>query len=188
MKKVFLALLALAAALAISPVAAAQSFNFTEGTDNFSGSLVTSGAPSNGGYDVTGGSFSIGSDSFTIVPNTNFPSSSLFLGNGIYDDILFPGGGPANLLNLNGLLFSDGKGEYVEIYQAGSNGDGTGTYTATTYGFWEGTSNNNVQINDRSGTFTVPEYGGLAMLILSALTLAGGFFLKGRQSGSLLAT
>jgi hypothetical protein len=32
----------------------------------------------------------------------------------------------------------------------------------------------------------VPEYGGLSMLILSALALAGGFLSKTRQSGSLL--
>jgi hypothetical protein len=43
---------------------------------------------------------------------------------------------------------------------------------------------------DNSGTFTptyVPEYGALSMLILSALTLAGGFFFKAKQSGLFLA-
>lgn len=198
MKKVMLALLALATAAAISPVASAQNYDFTftssVNSDVFSGALVT-GAAGGGGFDVTGGSISIGSDSFTIVGNSNFPGTSTYLciyGCGYYDNILSPNGGAANLLTSSGgLLFEDGSGNYINIWQNGSGAD--------TYGFWEGSASNLAGLIGPSqpgssyydtGTFDitqVPEYGSLAMLILSALTLACGFFFKARQSGLFLA-
>jgi hypothetical protein len=197
MKKVILALFALATALAISPVASAQgsyNFTFTSGvnTDVFSGTLVT-GAAGGGGFNVTGG-LSIGSDSFTIVDNASFPAPSTYLcinGCGYYDNLFSPNGGAANLLtSTGGLLFEDASGMYINIWQNGSGAD--------TYGFWEGSASRLAGIIGPqqgssywdTGTFgitQVPEYGALAMLILSALTLAGGFFFKARQSGLFLA-
>jgi hypothetical protein len=150
--------------------ALAQNYDFTyagSGGDVYKGTLVTSGLPQGGGYNITGGGLTILLDNFTLVTNPTPFAPAPFLGTGIYDDLLFPNGGPANLLDANGPLFlSGGSGEYVEIYQAG--------VSATTYGFWEGTSGNSVSINDTSGSFTitaVPD-GGTTLTLLG-LAIAG---------------
>ena len=173
--------------------ALAQNYDFTfssvVNSDSFSGTLVTSGAPSGGGYDVTGGGLTIVSDNFTVVSNPTFPATSTFppgCGSdcGTYDDVLFPNGGPANLLDTYGPLFlSGGSGEYVEIWQAGNDGYGTNP-GANTYGFWEGNASNGYYgivgpvspggWNYDVGSFTitaVPDGG--TMLALLGLAVAG---------------
>jgi len=183
MKKVILALFALVTALAISPVVSAQNYDFT-----FSGGGITASgelyAP--GTFGVTEGNATTGSITVTGDPNLSGVGTLIASPNGpgvqttspsgyfYYDDTLYPGQDPS--IDNNGLLFMD-NGFEVNIY---SNGAGN---------FYQIYDNGGVTTGD--GTFAltyVPEYGGLSMLILCALTLAGGFLFKGRQSGSLLAT
>lgn len=182
MKKVILALFALVAALAISPAALAQNYDFTfsGGGITASGTLyapgtfgVLEGNATTGSIVVTGDPNLSGVGTLFASPNgpgvqTTSPSGYFY-----YDNTLYPGLDP--LVDNNGLLFID-NGFEVNIY---SNGSGNQYQIYDNQGVTQG-----------GGTFTltyVPEYGALSMLILSALTLAGGFFYKARQSGLFLA-
>ncbi|MGD0730486.1 MAG: PEP-CTERM sorting domain-containing protein [Terracidiphilus sp.] len=154
MKKLSIALFALAAAVAMTPVAQATSstpWNFTFSGNGFSGSgvlTVSSATGTPGGNEITAvtGTFTSGlfSGSLGLYDvgnyNSNSPSSSgTILGGTDWDDLLFPGnnaptagtcgtGGGGDYLDSCGILFDVVVGEttrYVALYGAGG-----GSYAA----------------------------------------------------------
>jgi hypothetical protein len=174
MKKVILALFALVTALAISPVASAQTYNFSFSSIPYSGSGV---------FEVTGGVitgltgtfYSLGVD----VGAMTMLAPGTFAGN---DNVFAPA---PNYVTLNGLSFIAG-GAYFNIFNF------TTTYPLNQpKGCAVGGDSIAYRATSQPGLpltfFNVPEYGTLSMLILSALTLAGGIFVKSRQSGLFLA-
>jgi hypothetical protein len=185
MKKFFLVLLALAAALAISPVASAQNYDFTyiNGSDiSASGWLVT-GAADGSGYDVTNGGLTFGTDTLSLLAITTPGGVSFYsapwpgyIGFN-YDNILFPSGGQGAYLDTYGLLF----GNSTEVINIWCNG---GVWHDAFYQ-WE---NGALVKSEDNGNFglTAPEYSGLSTFLLCALTLAGGLFFKARQTGLFL--
>jgi hypothetical protein len=206
MKKVMLALLALATAAAISPVASAQSynFNFSDGTVTVIGTFTVSTAPI-AGYP---GAELITSFSGTMTdtdPNfTSFDGPvSLQAGTAPFTsqsgeftgvtNYFYPSGN-ATAEGASGLQYFDGGGLVLNI--PGGYGDNEWSLFAEgngTYGSYPARDDDgyydyadNLPASDLQIT-RIPEYGALSMLILSALTLAGGFFFKARQSGLFLA-
>jgi hypothetical protein len=196
MKKVILALFALATALAISPVASAQNYDFTYADSgvNASGWLTIGGAPSPSGNYATAGGLNWDDATFSLVPNPGGGLQLLgsagyfpYLGGTYtfeYDDLFFPKAtAPGTYLDVYGLLFANAAGtEFINIWS-----NGAGTHDS----FWAVDGNKLIQQDSGNGSSTgdfaptyVPEYSGLSMLILSALTLAGGFFFKAGQLGS----
>ena len=191
MKKFSLALLAIATALAISPVVSAQTFDFSYGFAGNSGTIAVYGAlttSSAGGgvYDVTGGNITV------LFGDPNLPAMStgtLLGSNGsimtspdgyfYYDNVLLPGQNP--LIDNDGLLFLVDALE-VNIFSNGPSPSGG----AGTYQFYDSDGFNLFGNFDLSPATSVPEYGGLLMLILCALTLVGGFFFKARRQSGLI--
>ena len=210
MKKVIPAILAIATALAISPVAlVGQSTDFTINI-NDDGILLTgagtistaqsynpggSGASATDGYLITsfngtisGSAPATGAATLLSTDPAPIPGSLFLSPDGQFqvDNLLFPandvvGPGTGFFDNL-GLLLSVGNyevnvftGQNIYPGPAGSPYQvvySSGYYTVTF-----------TQVQNGGAPVTVPEYGALSMLILSALTLAGGFF-KAAQSGS----
>jgi hypothetical protein len=153
MKKVSLALCALAMALVFSPIAKADTdwfdFTFTD-AGGVSGSGVMWGSFQGPGVwllDSGTGTFNdgTGSGAITLVANPNYPGSSvdadvMFA----YDDQLLLWDGPNQLLDSSGLDFTYG-GLDLNLYQSGGgpgtdgwyesnqNGDETGTFNITAY-------------------------------------------------------
>jgi hypothetical protein len=174
MKKVFLALLALAAALAISPVAAAQSYDFSFASTSYSGDGILT---------VTGGVITGLTGTF-YLDGVNVGAMALLDPNAFAsnDNVFAP---PPQFVSENGLSFVAGGLDY-NLYNFATT-EGGYAPTGCSIGGDCITANANGIPSETLNFLNVPEYGGLAMLILSALTLAGGFFFKGRQSGLFLA-
>jgi hypothetical protein len=155
MKKLSLALLAIAGALSVTPLARADSFDFTFTDGSVSGSGTLSGTylgPSEWILTSGSGTFDDGSGSgllpITLVPipisgtpgNAYLSTSGLFT----YDDLLNPFASPGEVLTVDGLLFSF-DGSELNLYETGGgpgtdgwfedngNGDQTGTFTITSY-------------------------------------------------------
>lgn len=212
MKKVILALFALVAALAISPAALAQSENFTININNngidFTGSGVistlTTYPATNGGYGTATDGYLITSftgsltvaggptgDTVNLVLNPN-PGGNSVIGSNQFDNLLFPTndviGAGTGFFNNSGILLLDSNDQYVNIFTGSTVSPGSAGLP-----YWVVINNNasnfstSTDLGPRDAGVTVPEYGGLAMLILTALTLAGGFFFKVRQTGLFLA-
>jgi hypothetical protein len=191
MKKFSLALLAIATALAIPSAALAQTFDFSftsnDGTLGANGTLVAVQDGSNTlQYDATSGTINnvFGSD-LLITSGLLTPASAPGVnttsldGKFFYDDQIFPNQDPL-LSTTGGLLFTTADGAEINIFATG-----------TSQGTYEYYDDQTGQYFDLSGNFaltevSVPEYGTLLMLILCALTLAGGFFFKSKQSGLIL--
>jgi hypothetical protein len=236
MKKVTLAIFALATAVAISPVALiGQSTNFTNFTINInvpgisnvpdgfqlSGTGTYSTAPTynpsgsgattdgylitsfngtiSGSAPATGTASLLDTSSMKPVPA---PGSSFLSPDGQFqvDDLLFPGN---NVVGANSGYF-DNLGLLLNVVGVNSVGQSVdyevNIFTGSQNGIYPGPAGVPYQVVYSDGYYTVtftpapsgpsvtvPEYGGLAMLILSALTLAGGFSVKARQSGMFLA-
>ncbi len=189
MKKHAFALMALATALAISPVVRADSFNFTfTDAGGVSGSGTLEGT-FEGPYEwlITSGTGTFndgsGSGAITLVANPNGPGSpsldpdDLFA----YDDLLFPFNGPNQYLDPDGLYFTYGSLE-LNLYQLGGgpgddgwyenngNGDSLGTFTITARDVLP------------SEAPPVPEPGTAVFLGTGLLLLAG--LTKRRRGGS----
>ena len=155
-------------------------YNFATFNGTITGSNLDSGAP----VAVT-----LYSAYGSTTPGGSGPGFSIFGGSG--DNQFYPnadataGGvtGPPAYLDNYGLVLTDANGDIINIFANGNgsyyffddvyNGPGPADFTP-----WQGT------VSD--GSLMVPEYGALSMLILCALTLAGGFFFKARRSGLLL--
>ncbi len=182
MKTFSLGLLALATALAISPVALAQTYNFSYTSGGYSGSgWLVAGGGFSGGLNVASGDLVFNGEDFSLLANST-PGQAIYSPSGafIIDNLLFPSAGASGgLLDNYGLLFVDAaQGVELNIW---GNGIVNG------YSLYKWVRGNYV-IED-SGTFniTTPEYSDLSMLLLSALTLVGGFIFKTRHPGISLA-
>lgn len=152
MKRFALALLALATALAATPAARADSFDFTftdSGGVSGSGTLYgTYEGPYAWLIDSGSGTFNDGSGSgaITLVANPNGPGGSTLDPDNLfaYDDLLSPFSGPNQYLDIDGLYFTYGSLE-LNLYQMGGgpgtdgwyenngSGDTTGTFAITSY-------------------------------------------------------
>ena len=174
MKKVIFALFALATALAISPVAAAQNYDFSFDSASYSGSGIVTVT----GDVVTGltGTFYLDGANVGVM---TLLDPSAFASN---DNVVAP---PPQFVSENGVSFVAGGVDYNVYYFATT----VGGYAPTGCSIGGDciTANADGIPSETFNLSTVPEYGGLAMLMLSALTLAGGFFFKARQSGLFLA-
>ena len=194
MKKVILALSALATSLAISQIAPAQTYDFTY-TDASAG-VSASGVLDLSGTTATSGTITFDSVTYALLPGSATPPAVLITPTGAiqFDNQVYPSGGPNGYLSTTGGLDFENatQTEDINIWAGAFNGSPWGGVDgAGPYNLWVWTSSGGYSPTSGNGEFTltqVPEYGGLAMLILSALTLAGGFFFKARQSGSFLTT
>lgn len=194
MKRVFLALLAMATALAISPVASAQNYDFTY-------SDVSAGVYASGIIDVSGTTAVSGTITFDGVNYALYPGSATApnyvvspSGAYYYDNQVYPSAGPNGYLSTTGglVFINSGDTEEINIFagpccaQLGYSQNGPGPYD-----LWVWTPTGGYDPTSDTGTFTltaVPEYGSLSMLILSVLTLAGGFYFKARQQPGITLT
>jgi hypothetical protein len=127
MKKVSLALLALASALAITPVALADSFYFTFSSSgvNANGTLVGTEIGSTGEYNITGGTIDILNDVFSgPAGNGTFDvGTNPAYGN---DDDLYLSGWSSygTYVDHGGLLFTV-DGQFVNLWAGDNNNPGT---------------------------------------------------------------
>ncbi len=151
------------ACLAATVPAAATTYQWTMagGGDSGSGSLVT-GAADNGGFDIV--SFTGAIDGDTVALLGGQPGGATLSADGayIYDNILYPP--PDNpVLDINGVLFSDGVEEGNLFYGLGAPGF---------YSYYRSPFDQAYDIENNSVTFTlttdtsapVPEPASLAIL------------------------
>jgi hypothetical protein len=143
-----IASLTLATALAITPAAKADSFNFyysAPGGVSGSGTLVGANERSGVWLITSGtGTFDDGTitDPITLITNPYGPANSSLSPSGyfVYDDLFFPTSGPLQLLDPDGLLFSfdgmelnlwDGGYPFAEGWAENTGPSGSGTFAST---------------------------------------------------------
>ncbi|HEX4154421.1 MAG TPA: hypothetical protein VHY48_02290 [Acidobacteriaceae bacterium] len=145
-----------AAALMVCAVGAARadSFSFTFAGSGLSGSASLSGiadASLPDAFDITSGTLTMDGMSFALAPDASAPGA-VYTADGeyLYNDVLYRGGGP--IVDLDGLLFSNGSGGEVNLYDQGG-------YVVSSYGY-AGANYNTQTVN----ITTTPELSSLALL------------------------
>ena len=172
-KKLTFVFVALATALILTPVAKADSFDFTytgnDGGATGSGTLFATDLGSGEWLIVdASGTFDDGanSGSISLIQNPNAPDASTspsgFFG---YDDLLFPNASVGEILDVEGLLFSF-AGMELNLWQSGG-GPGTDGWSENNEDSGYGT----FSITSESGNVT-PEPGSLPLLATGVLALA----------------
>jgi hypothetical protein len=191
MKRYCLALLAIAAALAITPAALADTlnFDFTQGPITAQGALTyDSSSPINPGeYLASDGTISVYNNGVlaatgTLVPNPNSPATdSVRVAGGtdlIYDDLVFPSSDP--LIDDEGLLFQFIG--FTKDFDLNIWSNGPDSYTLFEGNYLIGGA------NDPSGDFVTPEPTSLLLLGTGMLGLAFLAFRKAKSSSLALRT
>jgi PEP-CTERM motif len=193
MKKYFMALLALATALAITPAALADTFDFTVSGSGLTGGGSLIGSSIGGGnYAITGGTITLDGLSAIIVPdstpgaNVMYPGGWNYQGSGpsysfMYDNIL-----PVD--SVGGILFQLSNGELLEIWEI----NGIDYYNGVVNGSWIFSDYDDADLGygepitmDVTAT---PEPSSLLLLGTGLLGLAFVAFRKVKSSGLVLHT
>ena len=124
MKRFSLALLAVAAALAITPAALADTFYFNFGGPGVSGGGSLTGNSLGGGeFNISGGAITIDGLSATVIVNPTPGSVSTYNGGApegpwTYDDVLTLAG--PNVDGTGGILFLLSNGDQIELWSVGA--------------------------------------------------------------------
>jgi hypothetical protein len=180
MKKFFLASLALATALAITPAAVADTFTYSFTSDGVLASGTLTGTPAGGGaFDLTSGNVSI-----TGGPDAG--TGTLFGGSGsqmtspsgyfYYDNVVYTSN---PYIDNNGLLFLvNGSLLELNIFSNGGAPDSWQFYDNTGFNVY-----GNFTLTDISAT---PEPSSLLLLGTGLLGLAFVAFRKAKSSGLVL--
>jgi hypothetical protein len=188
MQKLSLVSLACTTALAIFPatlVGQTTDFTFTFHSElptyDVSGSLMGTEIGNSGVYIITSGSgtFTDGASApvditLYAAPNVGVQNTSP-AGFFYYDDLVTPGNPIGQILDNNGLLFTENGDTSIEInlYQNPSGLPGLNMD--------DGEDNVAGVITPGTFNISVPESGSLSMLVLCGFGLAGGLFFRDRQ-------
>jgi hypothetical protein len=202
MKKFSVALLALAAALAISPAALADTYDFTiSGSGITSSGILTVAATSTPGtYDITGitGTFADTNGGYSgsitgLYPDPSYSeiitTSYLFS----LDNLFYPAGSPnvcfwetcstGSQIDIAGIVFDVTGG-----YEVGIWGNGTGNpygLNSDLDGVYQDNGNNGVNVSFDASAAT-PEPSSLLLLGTGLLGLAVVLFRKAKSSAPVL--
>jgi hypothetical protein len=198
MNKVILTLFALSTALPIAPMASAQKYDFTYTGSDFTASdwLTIGGAPSQDGNYESAADLARSGSTFFLVANPaggrdGFGSSGIFpnlegASTFEYDDFFFASRAKDAGPDIFGLLFGNAF-ETEFIHNRGNRKDDFDSFWTIIdhrLNRWDRDKDRDDGDDGNGGGFPptpVPEYGGLSMLILSALALLGGFLFKARR-------